>query len=141
MLQANRVLSKRVRDVGLELAYAKLEFGVDQEGEIIVADVADVAGTPDETRFLLDGHHISKQILRMLHAGSDFRERVFHWANNGRTQADKPVPDPLPRDHVQLVSDIYQLLSQRWIGEPLGNAAPLEELMPQLLNLNLARAS
>lgn len=134
VLRSNQILTKHAEEVGLLLADAKLEFGIDAEGLPLLADVA---GTPDETRFILDGHHISKQVLRVLNSGSDFRERVHAWANQGRSPADKPIAPRLSKPSIDLASNIYRSLSERWIEGHERSAVKLESLLPQLAEFGL----
>jgi phosphoribosylaminoimidazole-succinocarboxamide synthase len=134
VLATNRVLDTRAREVGLELADAKVEFGIDGFGDPVVVDVA---GTPDETRLLLDGHHVSKQVLRVANSRNDLRRRVHEWANDGRDPDTKPVPDRLSPDVVSTVSLMYRSVVDRWVGKaPSASDAPLlEDLLPELIRI------
>lgn len=127
--RVDEVLSVKAHSVGLILADAKLEFGIDEHGEPLLVDVA---GTPDESRFLLKDQHISKQVLRDWSSGTGLREEVHRWANRGRSPAGKPVPDRLSPSQTQVASDMYKSLCERWVGETFWGAPDLEALLPEL---------
>jgi len=60
-LQINDFLTKRAEEIGLEHADGKVEFGMSPARKLILVDVC---GTLDENRFLHNGIHVSKQVLR-----------------------------------------------------------------------------
>lgn len=129
VLHVNEVLSEKARSVGLTLADAKLEFGIDEQREPVLVDVA---GTPDETRFILEGQHISKQVLRHCNSGNGLRDEVHRWANRGRSPTDKPVPARLSPAVIKTASDMYKSLCERWVGASLWGAPSLEQLLPSI---------
>jgi phosphoribosylaminoimidazole-succinocarboxamide synthase len=103
----------------------------DQSGEVLLADVA---GTPDESRYLLGEQHISKQVLRDCYARTDLREQVRLWASHGRPPAEKPCPAELGSERVNLVSDMYKALCERWLQTHIWDAPDLAEVMGALRN-------
>jgi len=105
--KVNEVMSKDARRAGFILADFKLEFGKDEDGNIILVDEA---GTPDSCRFwdarkYLPGRvqeSFDKQIVR------DYLEKVKGW--------DKNPPAPGTRLTERILPDyIIQKTSQRYI--------------------------
>lgn len=90
-LELFNVAQKLTADKGLELVDWKLEFGRLNDGTIILADEM---GTPDSSRFLVDGNHLDKELIR------------FYIKNSGITDVSLLK---LPLDLITKVSMAYQL--------------------------------
>jgi phosphoribosylaminoimidazole-succinocarboxamide synthase len=119
-------ITAHAESVGLEHADGKVEFGMLEPGEIVLVDNA---GTPDENRFLFDGKHVGKQLMRDHYLVQGLERSVQEWAAAGRPRSSWPTPEPLPPGFVSTLSDMYRALAERWIGEPIWGAPPLEDLM------------
>jgi phosphoribosylaminoimidazole-succinocarboxamide synthase len=122
-LEVNAVLRRLAHDRGLVLADGKVEWGVDEDGELVLVDVA---GTPDENRFLLDGLDVSKQVLRDYYHGFGLEAEVRRLAASGLPRPRWPVPPALPADLLGAVAEMYRALCERWTGERIWQAQPLE---------------
>lgn len=112
--------------VGLEHADGKVEFGMLAPGEVILVDNA---GTPDENRFLFEGKHVGKQVMRDHYLAQGLERSVQEWAAAGRPRASWPTPEPLPPGFVSTLSDMYRALAERWVGESIWGAPPLEDVI------------
>lgn len=114
VVEINECLVRHADDVGLEIVDGKLEFAID---EMACPVLVDVAGAPDENRFLIDGLHVSKQCLRDLYVSTGLREEVVAWAAAGRPASKAPKPAPLTSSVVGLASVLYDELSRVWTGD------------------------
>jgi phosphoribosylaminoimidazole-succinocarboxamide synthase len=111
---------------GLELADGKLEWGVDQDGSLILVD----AIGPDELRILSkDGVQLSKEFLRAFYRKTQWYEAVVkakqEASSRGSAEWKKWVaegPQPLPPAMKELASQLYQALAneltrKRWFPQ------------------------
>ncbi|GAA2236972.1 phosphoribosylaminoimidazolesuccinocarboxamide synthase [Streptomyces nogalater] len=126
------VVAGHARRVGLVLADGKVEYGRDARGRLILVDHA---GTPDEARLLLDGAHADKQVLRDHYAASGLQSRVEEWVREGRPRSTWPAPDPLPREVVDLVGEMYRSLCELWTGTRVWGAEDLDRVLARLAAL------
>ncbi|HEY8985807.1 MAG TPA: phosphoribosylaminoimidazolesuccinocarboxamide synthase [Streptomyces sp.] len=131
----DEVVTEHARGVGLVLADGKVEYGRDERGRLVLVDHA---GTPDEVRLLLDGAHIGKQVLRDHYAASGLQARVEEWVAQGRPRSDWPAPEPLPRDVVDAVGEMYRSLCELWTGERVWGAEDLGRVVERLAGLTSA---
>ncbi len=132
VLAVNQVLARMAREAALCLADGKLEFGVDGRGELMVVDVA---GAPDDTRYLLGERHVSKQVLRDCYEGTGLRQQVRQWAVQGRPAGARPSPPSLGPLRIGIVADMYQALCERWVQSRIWGAPDLEAVMHRLATL------
>lgn len=128
----SEVISRHSASLGLQHADGKLEFGVDDRGEVMLVDVA---GTPDENRLLFQGIDVTKQIMRDYYAPTDFELRIQQWATTGRPREEWEAPPPLPPELLACVSDVYRSVCERWTGARLWGAPPLEDLVATVATL------
>lgn len=124
--QINQVLAARAGELGLELADGKVEFGRRHNGEIVLVDVA---GTGDDNRFLLDGFHIGKQVMRDHYASTGLEREVQRWAALGRPAELAPRPAQAPQELLTLVSEMYRALAQTWTGQPCRDCRDLDQII------------
>jgi phosphoribosylaminoimidazole-succinocarboxamide synthase len=122
-LEVNAVLCRHARERGLVLADGKLEWGVDEDGGLVLVDVA---GTPDENRFLAGDLDVSKQVLRDYYHGFGLEADVRRLAASGLPRSQWPVPPALPTDLLAAVAEMYRALCERWTGERIWQTLPLE---------------
>ncbi|WP_188851694.1 phosphoribosylaminoimidazolesuccinocarboxamide synthase [Aureimonas glaciei] len=121
-LEINSVLCDHAEACGLILEDGKLEFGVDEDGELLLVDVA---GTPDENRFEHEGFDVSKQVLRDYYHRFGLEAEIQRLAASGVARAHWPVPQPLPPRLLDAAAEMYRALCERWTGEPIWQARPL----------------
>ena len=105
-LKLDALMLKDVDRAGFILADFKLEFGIDEEGKIILADEAE---TPDTCRFWDASKYqpnkvqesFDKQIVR------DYLEKVKGWDKNQPTPGTKITKPILPKEIIQKTSQRY----------------------------------
>jgi phosphoribosylaminoimidazole-succinocarboxamide synthase len=128
----DEVITEHARGIGLLHADGKVEFGRDADGELLLVDHA---GTPDEARFILNGAHVSKQVLRDYYVGTGVQEQVEEWVRNGRPRTTWPSPDPLPAEMVRLTGEMYRSLCEVWTGCRIWGAEDLDAIAQRLKSL------
>jgi phosphoribosylaminoimidazole-succinocarboxamide synthase len=129
-------LSHHAASVGLVHADGKIEVGVGPDGGVVLVDVA---GTADENRFLLDDHHVSKEVLRQFYAPLGIGERVRDLVARGVPRSAWPLPQRLPREFVTAVAELYLALAERWTGDSLGALTDLPDAAAAVHSLLAAR--
>jgi phosphoribosylaminoimidazole-succinocarboxamide synthase len=125
----NDLLTQRAITVGLSHSDGKLEFGISEDGAIILVDVA---GTADENRFLLGDFHVGKQIMRDYYARIDLGGQVRNWANNKVPRENWPRIENLPTALLPPLAAMYRALTERWTREVIWGGASLEEVIASL---------
>lgn len=131
----DETITEHAESVGLEHADGKVEFGMLAPGELVLVDNA---GTPDENRFLLDGQHVGKQVMRDHYLAAGLESRVQEWAAQGRPRSTWPAPEPLPPGFIEPLSQMYLALAERWTGEATRDVPPLEDVMKTVQLLDSA---
>lgn len=128
----NQLITQRADNVGLHHEDGKIEC-LYTDGDIRVADVV---GTFDENRFSYDGQQVSKELLRQYHkrTQSEWVESVQQAKQNAKEQdiADWRTlcdadPQPLDREVVSAVSDLYTAGTNTYIEQELFDVPPLED--------------
>ncbi len=114
-LKINNFLTKRAESIGLEHPDGKIELALGPDREILLVDIC---GTPDEDRFLLNGFHISKQVLRDYYKKTPWY-REFDAVINTLPKEKWPAPESLPPGLVTAVSDMYKAVCEKWIGKDI----------------------
>ncbi len=116
-LRINDFLNRKAGALGLEHADGKVELALGPDREIVLVDVC---GTPDENRFLLNGFHISKQVLRDYYRKTPWPGE-FEEAIKNLPKEQWPAPERLPQGLVTAVSDMYKAVCESWTGERIWN--------------------
>ena len=132
----DNLLTQRATSVGLSHGDGKVEFGIGVDGKIILVDAA---GTADENRFLLDGFHVGKQILRDYYAKIDLGAQVRHWAAIHLPRDQWPRLHSVPPSFIPPVSAMYRALTERWTGESIWGGPSLEEAIASVQDVQEAR--
>ncbi|MDD5162770.1 MAG: phosphoribosylaminoimidazolesuccinocarboxamide synthase [Candidatus ainarchaeum sp.] len=125
-LKINTFLNKRAKKIGLEHADGKVEFGISPDGKLILLDVA---GTLDEDRFLFNGFHISKQVLRDYYKKTPWYAIIEREKAEGKGKGNYTVPPGLPKELVEIVSDMYKSVCEAWIEKKVWNAPHIESIV------------
>lgn len=123
-LDVDRHLTALAEARGLTHADGKIEVALDPDGEVVLVDIA---GTPDENRFVRHGLALGKQVLRDHYERTGFEERFSTWLTAGGAQDGQPVPQRLPSELVAIASRIYRGLSDLWLDGSEGAAQRLDE--------------
>ena len=105
--EVNEFITLHAEKIGLEHADGKIEFGLDANGKLMLVDVL---GTLDENRFLFQGIHLSKQVLRDYY-------KTLPWYQEYVEQANNAIPPKLPSELISLVSEMYQSVCNAWCHE------------------------
>ena len=131
------MVSERARKVGLTDYDGKHEYVLHDRNILL----ADVAGTFDENRFMLDDMPVSKELLRqhMKTAQKEWYEdikrakkeaeekKIENWKSLVRVK-----PKPLEPRLVALVGEMYSSGANRYTGLEIFKARPLEKVMKDL---------
>lgn len=125
-LKVNESITARAKEMGLRHADGKIECALDGSGKLMVVDVF---GTLDENRFLLDGVHLSKQVLRDHYAKTEWFVELEVAKKAGVPKAAWPAPPRLPKELVRIVSDIYKSTTEAWTGDVVWGAPKLGEVV------------
>ncbi len=138
--EVNRVVSERAQEGGFVHEDGKIECCyVDSE-----IRVADVAGTFDENRFSYDGQEISKEVLRGYHnrTQSEWVEAVASAKEEAKSRgvADwrslcEHDPESLPREVIDLASEMYAAGTNAYTGEEWFAAPPIESVVERVRTL------
>jgi phosphoribosylaminoimidazole-succinocarboxamide synthase len=129
-LKVNEYLNQKASSIGLVHADGKIECAMDSERNLMIVDVF---GTLDEDRFLLNGVHLSKQILRDYYLGTNWFNELSKAKKEGKPKSLWPKPPRLPKELLELVSKIYKSTCNEWIGEKVWDVEPLKELTEKYL--------
>ncbi|MDO8427613.1 MAG: phosphoribosylaminoimidazolesuccinocarboxamide synthase [Candidatus Diapherotrites archaeon] len=119
--EVNEFITERAEKIGLEHADGKIEFGLDAEGKLMLLDVL---GTLDENRFLFNGIHISKQVLRDYY-------KTLPWYQEYVEKGTDVKPPHLPKELILIVSEMYQSVCNAWCHEHVFNVPQFKEVLKQ----------
>jgi len=131
-LLINKLISEEAEKIGLFNEDGKVEFGFDEERNLILVDAL---GTLDECRFTYEQIPISKEIARSYYRKTSWYEEVekakkldkINWK-----QLVKEKPPNLPKELKTLIENIYlsycnEITKREWFSSP-----PLKELLLSL---------
>ena len=127
-LRINEFLCKRAEEIGLEHADGKLEFALDPNRQLILVDVC---GTLDEDRFLYNGIHLSKQVLRDYYKTTPWYAVIEKEKAEGKGHGEFTAPEKLPQELIGLVSNMYKSVAEAWTGEKIWGGPTIEEVISQ----------
>ncbi len=127
-LEINNFLTKKADEIGLEHADGKVEFAMNPKRKLILVDVC---GTLDENRFLYNGIHVSKQILRDYYKTTPWHEVIESEKAEGKGHGEFTVPPRLPKELIDITSNMYKSVCETWTGEKHWNVPSIEETMNQ----------
>jgi len=136
--KANDFITRQAKHAGLQHYDGKIEAM--KRGDQVL--LVDVLGTFDENRFLYNGEQVSKEILRQAYKAlqPDWVSAVDAAKKEAAELDDEDwksycevKPEPLPKDLIMLVSQIYQSGANLYVGETCFPGVPaLDELIPKL---------
>lgn len=135
-LKVNASITSRANAVGLRHADGKIECALDRACRLMVVDVF---GTLDENRFLLDGVHLSKQVLRDYYKTSPWFVELEVAKKAGVPKEMWPAPPRLPKELVKIVSELYKSTTEAWTGEKVWGAPALPEVCEEMKRRVLAQ--
>ncbi|MBL7206798.1 MAG: phosphoribosylaminoimidazolesuccinocarboxamide synthase [Candidatus Aenigmarchaeota archaeon] len=115
----NDFLTEKAKELGLDHADGKIEVGFGPNRELVLLDVC---GTLDENRFLLNGFHISKQVLRDYYMKTPWFSALEE-AKKSKPKEEWPDPEKLPEELVTGVSNMYKAAYEAWSGNKIWNVS------------------
>jgi phosphoribosylaminoimidazole-succinocarboxamide synthase len=124
VLKINSFLTERANSIGLEHADGKVELAMSPDRELTLVDVC---GTLDENRFLVDNFHISKQVIRDIYKKTKWYPELED-AKKTRPKNEWPVPERLPAELVDAVSNMYKAACEMWTGQTIWDASLPESI-------------
>ncbi len=132
MEEINSIITHEVGKIGLVNEDGKLEFAVNDEGNVVVVDVL---GTPDECRFTYNDVHVSKELARVHYRGSEWHRDMEEAKKKDRTAWKSLVrkePPRLPDQLSGLISSMYQAVANELTGIGWFQVRPLAEIMEDI---------
>lgn len=120
----NDMITQEFSKIGLINEDGKIEFAVDENGEICIVDVF---GTLDECRFTYDGVAVSKEVARMY-----YRKSEWFAALNRAKEKDKQnfkeicerSPERLPVEFKEAVANLYRYVTNKITGREWFSQVP-----------------
>ena len=118
-LVVNKVVTREVKNRGLDHIDGKIEVAMGSNRELYVCDTV---GTSDENRFLYRGMDLSKQMLRDYYILNGWYDEL----TKAREEGSKlPEPEEMDPEYLKLVNETYKSLCVAITGEPWGEVEPL----------------
>jgi phosphoribosylaminoimidazole-succinocarboxamide synthase len=131
--KVNGIITEKVSKKGIRNEDGKLEFAVDEEGEL---NVIDAVGTLDECRFSLDGFQLSKEILRRHYRRTYWYKRLKETKGLENWRKILGTPPNLPVELRDGVSRMYQAFANEVIGRKFFDVPSLKEIVRELRELD-----
>lgn len=119
----NKIITEEVKKIGLFNEDGKVEFGFDENRELVLVDAL---GTLDECRFTYEGLPVSKEIARIYYRKTNWYYDVENAKKIDKVNWKKYVkstPERLPERLKIAISDIYkayanELTKRKWFEVP-----------------------
>lgn len=127
-LQVNAFLNEKAESLGWEHADGKMEFALSPKNHLIVADVF---GTIDEDRFLFQGIHLSKQVLRDYYLKTPWAKQIEEAKEKALPKESWPKPERIPEELLHIAENMYKAGCEAWIERKIWNAPSIEEVINQ----------
>jgi len=131
-LKIDEIITREVEKAGLSNEDGKIEFAFDEKRGLMVVDAV---GTPDECRFMLEGFHISKEILRRYYRRTDWYRRIEEAKGNPNWREMAGKPPRLPKDLIKAVSDMYKACCNEITGKRWFEVGSLRDVVGELRDL------
>lgn len=128
-IAVNDIITQHAASIGIDHADGKVEFGIAPDGKLLLVDAV---GTPDENRFLFEGYHLSKQVMRDYYARLGLKSAVKGWAAAALPRPNWPEQPPLPVAYIEAVAAMYRSVCELWTGEFIWGAPSLAEVVQRL---------
>ena len=125
-LEVNEFITEKADSIGLEHADGKVEFAMSPKRELILIDVC---GTLDENRFLHNGTHVSKQVLRDYYKETPWYGIIEAEKAEGKGHGEFTAPERLPKRLVEITANMYKSVCEAWIGKKIWNAPSIAKTM------------
>jgi len=134
-LLINELIGQEANKIGLKYEDGKIEFGFDEERNLIVVDVL---GTLDECRFTFEGMPVSKEIARLYYRKTNwFKELVEVKKRDSINWKEKVnlFPPPLPARLKELISMAYCAFANEITGRVWFPKIPaMKEILEEIIS-------
>ena len=131
-LLINELIGQEANKIGLKYEDGKIEFGFDEERNLIVVDVL---GTLDECRFTFEGIPVSKEIARLYYRKTNWFKELAEVKKRDSINWKEKVnlsPPPLPARLKELISMAYCTFANEITGrEWFKNIPSMRELLEE----------
>jgi phosphoribosylaminoimidazole-succinocarboxamide synthase len=131
-LLIDQLITQETEKLGLYHEDGKVEFGFDENRELILVDVL---GTPDECRFTSDDIPVSKEAARIFYRKTSWFEEVEAAKKkdrvNWKTLVTTPPP-PLNKQLDMLFSQLYQAFCNEVTHRDWFEVPPLRSILQEL---------
>ncbi len=134
-LLINELITEETKRIGLFHEDGKVEFGFDENRNLVLADAV---GTLDECRFTYQGLPVSKEIARIYYRKTSWYKDVELAKNQDRfnwKRLVKSSPSPLPEDLARSITLIYKAYTNELTKREWFDAPPLQEVLKTIRNL------
>jgi len=128
----NELITKHAAQASLVNEDGKVEFGYDQNRNLILVDIL---GTPDECRFTYDGIPVSKEVARIHYRNSEWYNEVESAKKKDRANWKSYISSPPPKLPIKLyeqISYLYQSTCNEITGMNWFSAPPLKDILREL---------
>jgi phosphoribosylaminoimidazole-succinocarboxamide synthase len=128
-MQINGLITAEAERIGLINEDGKIEYGMDQNRNIIVVDVM---GTPDECRFTYNGLPVSKEVARDFYRKTSWYSEIEKAKRENRNdwkEMVKSSPPALPEGFLKLISEMYQSFCNELTGKQWFETSSLKNIL------------
>ncbi|MCX7957698.1 MAG: phosphoribosylaminoimidazolesuccinocarboxamide synthase [Deltaproteobacteria bacterium] len=112
----NRIITDEFAKLGLVNEDGKIEFALDEKGEICIVDVF---GTLDECRFTYEGMPVSKEVARIFYRKTEWYEALNRAKEKDRQnfrQICEKQPENLPGEFKEAIANLYRYCTNKITG-------------------------
>ncbi|MCS7181039.1 MAG: phosphoribosylaminoimidazolesuccinocarboxamide synthase [bacterium] len=130
-LKINEIITKEVEKIGLINEDGKIEFGFDENRNLVVIDAV---GTLDECRFTFEGLPVSKEIARIYYRKTPWYKEIEEAKKKDRFQWKNFVSSPpsLPKELSHLISLVYKAYANELTKREWFEAPSLKDILKRL---------
>jgi len=128
----NHLITKETSKFGLFNEDGKVEFGFDNDRNMVLVDAL---GTLDECRFTYEGLPVSKEIARIFYRKTDWYKDVEEAKRRDKISWKnfvKSSPFPLPKELAKSISLIYKAYTNELTGREWFDSPPLKEVLESI---------
>jgi len=134
-LLINELIGQEANKIGLKYEDGKIEFGFDEERNLIVVDVL---GTLDECRFTFEGMPVSKEIARLYYRKTNWFKELVEVKKRDSIKWKEKVnlsPPPLPERLKELISMAYCTFANEITGRVWFPKIPaMKEILEEIIS-------
>jgi len=131
-LLVNKIITTEVAKLGLISEDGKVEFGFDENRNLLLVDVV---GTPDECRFTFQDIPVSKEVARIFYRSTIWYKELEEAKRKDRVrwkELVRSVPPPLPPRLRESISLLYQAFCNEVTGRNWFSTPSLREILSEI---------